>query len=157
MSEIGHLYSGELCHAVSWCSPPDRKFPICPWRALGRLGEGPSGRCADEAVIRFSYFADAASLRACGMSVAALQLTSPMRPFNLAICRQIQTALPLCGVRTIETQTKPPLTDAAFAGVENSRLRNVYRYDAAHLHERYRSVRVDITLEVIRANGQTQH
>jgi len=40
---------------------------------------------ADFPVIRFSYFADAASLRVCGMPVAALQLTSPMRPFNLAI------------------------------------------------------------------------
>jgi len=40
---------------------------------------------ADFADIRFSYIADAASLRVCGKPVAALQLMSPLRPFNLAI------------------------------------------------------------------------
>jgi len=40
---------------------------------------------ADFAVIRFSDFAGAASLRACGKFVTALQLTSPMRPFNLSV------------------------------------------------------------------------
>jgi len=52
----------------------------------------------------FFVFADAASLRACGMFVAALQITSPMRPFNLALLRQIQTVLSLHGVRTIDAQ-----------------------------------------------------
>ncbi|AXI55500.1 hypothetical protein C1J05_14190 [Sulfitobacter sp. JL08] len=62
----------------------------------------------DFAAIRSSYFADAASLRACGMSVGALQLTSPMRSFNLGKPRQIQTALSPRGVRTIKARTKPP-------------------------------------------------
>lgn len=40
---------------------------------------------ADRAVIGFSRFADAALLRACSMLIAALQIASPMRPFNLAL------------------------------------------------------------------------
>ena len=42
-------------------------------------------RCADVADVRFLVFADAASLRACSMLIAALQITSPVRPFNLAL------------------------------------------------------------------------
>jgi hypothetical protein len=38
------------------------------------------------------------------MFVAALQIMSPMRPFNLALLRQIQTALSLHGVRTIDAR-----------------------------------------------------
>ena len=48
-----------------------------------------TGNKRDEAVIGFSHFADAALLRACSMLIAALQIASPMRPFNLALCRQI--------------------------------------------------------------------
>ena len=66
------------------------------WRSRSPLRDG--------ADVRFLVFADAVSLRACGMFIAALQITSPMRPFNLALLRQIQTALSLHGVRTIDAR-----------------------------------------------------
>jgi hypothetical protein len=68
---------------------------------------------ADFSDIRFSYFADAAFARVCGMLVAAMQHVSPKRPFNRDIRGQIQTVLSLRDAGTNERRTKHQF--AAFA------------------------------------------
>ena len=78
---------------------------------------------------RFSHLADAASLRACGKSVAVLQLTSPIRSFNLAIWRQIQTKFSLRGVRTIETRDNSDLR-CIFRRTRSFKLVDIGRFQA---------------------------